>query len=105
MLILGFEKAEADAVHFRIWIHVGSVKETILIFFEKEMFSSIFEQTLSESQLAKFASRMLAMDAAGEKVRQGLLVAKSENLKLTHKIGNKKQLESLSSIVAGRRFA
>jgi ATP synthase F1 gamma subunit len=78
--------------------------EDILIFFEKEMFSSIFEQTISESQLAKFASRMLAMDRAGEKIRKNLLTTKENKLKLMHAIANKKQIEYLSSTMSARRF-
>ncbi|HWA51567.1 MAG TPA: F0F1 ATP synthase subunit gamma [Patescibacteria group bacterium] len=78
--------------------------EEILMFFEKEMFSSIFEQTITESQLAKFASRMLAMDQAGEKVRKNLEIAKTQNLKLAHARTNKKQLEYLSTVVSQRRF-
>src|SRR5258708_13810878 len=77
--------------------------EEILMFFEKEMFSSIFEQTISESQLAKFASRMLAMDSAGEKIRENLKTATDTKLKLMHAINNKKQLESLASTKAVRR--
>ncbi len=78
--------------------------EDILMFFEKEMFSSIFEQTINESQLAKFASRMLAMDAAGERIRKSLQISKENKLKLMHAVANKKQLESLSSIISARRF-
>lgn len=80
--------------------------EEILMFFEKEMFSSVFEQTIRESQLAKFASRMLAMDTAGERIRETLENTKTVNLKLTHSLINKKQLEYLSSIMPKqRRFA
>jgi F0F1-type ATP synthase gamma subunit len=79
--------------------------EEILMFFETEMFSSVFEQTISESQLAKFSSRMLAMDQAGEKIRKNLAEVKTNNLRLTHSITNKKQLEFLSSIVSvGRSY-
>jgi F-type H+-transporting ATPase subunit gamma len=71
--------------------------EDILAFFETEMFSSVFEQVISESQLAKFASRMLAMDSAGEKIKESLAMAKLDRLRLTHYISNKKQLEYLTS--------
>lgn len=78
--------------------------EEILMFFETEMFSSIFEQILHESQLAKFASRMLAMDQAGEKIRRTLIEEKTKNLRLTHSLANKKQLEFLSSSIKARSF-
>lgn len=78
--------------------------EDILMFFETEMFSYTFEQTISESQLAKFASRMIAMDQAGEKIRGSLDVLKLDNLRVTHGIQNRKQLEYLSSILNSGRI-
>lgn len=72
--------------------------EKILIFFETEMFGSLFEQTVKESQLAKFASRMLAMDTAGENVKGQLSKLKMEKLKYTHYISNRKQLDSMSAV-------
>lgn len=77
--------------------------EEILMFFEREMFSSIFEQTIGESQLAKFASRMIAMDTAGEKIRTALFEKKTTSLRVAHAISNKKQLESMMSIISARR--
>ncbi|CAN5323572.1 ATP synthase F1 subunit gamma [soil metagenome] len=77
--------------------------EDILVFFEREMFSSIFEQTITESQLAKFASRMVAMDQAGEKIRNELSTIKTTKLRMMHNLSNKKQLDFLSSVMAVRR--
>jgi F0F1-type ATP synthase gamma subunit len=77
--------------------------EEILMFFETEMFSSIFEQTINESQLAKFASRMIAMDLAGEKIKKSLDELKLTNSRINHNVANKKQLQSLS-IMSARRF-
>lgn len=74
--------------------------EKILKFFESEIFASVFEQTIKESQLAKFASRMLAMDLAGERIEKAIDSAKLENLKAMHRAANKKQLGAL----AGRRM-
>lgn len=79
--------------------------EEILMYFETEMFSSVFEQVINESQLAKFASRMLAMDQAQEKVKQSLGTARLENSKLNHYMANKKQGEYLSSILQVRRYS
>jgi len=77
--------------------------EEILTFFETEMFTSVFEQVISESQLAKFASRMLAMDSAGQKIRESLNAAKQDKLRLMHYISNKKQLEYLTSTIGTER--
>lgn len=74
--------------------------EEILIFFETEMFSSVFEQALIESQLAKFASRMLAMDRASQNIRESLRGVQLDRLKMNHRLINKKQLNSVSSLFA-----
>lgn len=72
----------------------------ILQFFEKEIFSSIFDQTMRESQLAKFASRINAMSRAegsiGEKIGRAMI----EDLKFRHSILNRKQLNSLSGLLS-----
>lgn len=72
--------------------------EKILVFFETEMFASLFEQVVRESQLAKFASRILAMDIASENIKERMDKVNIERLKLTHRIADKKQLTSYSSI-------
>lgn len=72
--------------------------ESILIFFETEIFNSLLEQTVSESQLAKYASRMLSLDRASERIGNRLKEIKIDKLKLSHKISNKKQLHSLSGV-------
>ncbi len=63
----------------------------ILSFFEGEMFTSTFEQAIHEAQLAKFSSRMIAMDKAGEKVKEELKKVKMDHLKMTHYLAGKKQ--------------
>jgi len=73
--------------------------EKILMFFESEIFASLFDHSMRESQLAKFASRILAMDRAGENIRDNLKKLTLEKLKNTHKIANRKQLNSLSSVM------
>jgi ATP synthase F1 gamma subunit len=73
--------------------------EQILMFFETQIFASLFDQSIRESQLAKFASRIMAMDRAGENIRDEIKKIKLEKLKLTHRVANRKQLNSLSSAV------
>jgi F0F1-type ATP synthase gamma subunit len=73
--------------------------EEILIFFETEMFSSLFAQSVKESQLAKFASRVLSLDQAGENVNQSLQKMRLRQLKLAHRQIDRKQLNSLTSIL------
>jgi ATP synthase F1 gamma subunit len=72
--------------------------EEIMIFFEKEIFTSYFEQTVGESQLAKHASRMISLDNSLENIKKNLLLLNSEQQRIRHIDFNKKQLETISSI-------
>lgn len=73
--------------------------EKILMFFETQIFASLFDQAIRESQLAKLASRILAMDKAAENIRKRLRSLRVERLKFIHKNENKKQINSLGAIV------
>jgi ATP synthase F1 gamma subunit len=72
----------------------------LLAFFEIEMFGNLFEQTVRESQLAKFASRILAMDKANENIKIERKRLNLEQLATKHRDSNKKQLNALSGIIA-----
>lgn len=71
--------------------------EKILVFFESEIFASVFEQTIRESQLAKLASRMISMDNATNNIKRELKAREIEILRYRHMLDNKKQLNSLSA--------
>jgi ATP synthase F1 gamma subunit len=71
--------------------------ETILMFFEKQIFTSMFEQSMRESQLAKSASRIMAMDKAGENIKRKLKSLREQELRYIHRRNNQKQLNQLSS--------
>lgn len=73
--------------------------EDILMFFETQIFASIFDQSLRESQLAKFASRILAMDSASQNISKRISELNLKKLSFSHKVANEKQLNSLSSVV------
>ncbi len=73
--------------------------EDILMFFETQIFASLFDQSLRESQLAKFASRILAMDRATQNIERRVDKLNLKKLNLAHKLANTKQLNSLSSVV------
>ena len=73
--------------------------EEILVFFETQIFASLFDQSLRESQLAKFASRILAMDRATQNIEKKVLRLKLNELSVSHKLANIKQLNSLSPVV------
>jgi F0F1-type ATP synthase gamma subunit len=94
----GTEVGKDDGRNQMIYIFEPSV-EKILMFFETEIFASLFDQSIRESQLAKFASRILAMDKADQNIENKLKELRLERLKLSHKLGARKQLDSLSSVM------
>lgn len=71
--------------------------EKIMVFFEKEIVAAIFQQTILESELAKFASRMVALDASSENTKQRLKQVLFQKQRLKHQETNKEQVEKFSS--------
>ncbi len=72
--------------------------DKIMKFFEAQIFASLFEQTVFESQLAKFASRMTSLELRVENIKDILKKVALEKEKVRHRIINKKQLETFSSM-------
>ena len=72
--------------------------EKILEFFEKQIFSSILEQTIRDSQLAKFASRLVTLDSAAENIKKRINYIGFEATRLKHREKNKKQNQTFSSM-------
>jgi len=72
----------------------------ILKFFETETLTSIFDQLVREGQLAKFASRIMAMDMASGSIGKTYIKAKQKKLMLEHRLKNSKQLNTLSALYA-----
>lgn len=70
--------------------------ETILEFFEKEILTSIFEQTVQESNLAKYASRMVSLDSATDNINDDIAKTKFDGNIARHRSLNRKQLNMLS---------
>ena len=73
--------------------------EEILIFFETELFASLLEQSVNESQLAKYASRVVAMNRADKNIDSTLKNLEMVRLRINHHELNKKQVNSLSSAI------
>lgn len=73
--------------------------EKIVLFFEQEIFASLFEQVLEESHLAKFASRMINLDLATERIQERVNSLEQQDKKYKHLNENKKQLNSFSSMM------
>ena len=72
--------------------------QKIMEFFEKEIFGSIFQQTIFESELAKFASRMVSLDYATDNTKDRLKQVTIERNRIKHQEDNKRQLEKFASM-------
>jgi ATP synthase F1 gamma subunit len=72
--------------------------EKIMEFFEKEIFASIFQQTIFESELAKFAARMVSLDFASENTKTRLKQVILTTQRIKHQENNKKQLGKFASM-------
>lgn len=72
--------------------------EKIIIFFESEIFFGIIQQTVTESELARYASRITTLDMARENINQRLKAVDLEKRFAIHRIQNKKQTEALTGI-------
>jgi len=72
--------------------------EKIMEFFEKEIFASIFQQTIFESELAKFAARMVSLDFASGNTKSRLKQVILAKNRIKHQEDNKKQLEKFTSM-------
>lgn len=80
-----------------LYLFEPSLREVLGVF-ESEILASIFEQTVHESLLAKFASRMQSLDQAVEGIDKKMLTMKFDLRNLKHKVDNKKQLTRISGM-------
>lgn len=72
--------------------------EKILAFFESEIFAGIIQQTVTESDLARYASRITTLDLARENINMQLKIASLEKRFAIHRLMNKKQNEAITGI-------
>jgi F-type H+-transporting ATPase subunit gamma len=85
------ENKEAQSLSFLFEPSVDKVLQV----FEEQLMYSFFNQTVYESALSKYGSRMLSLDVATQNVSKMLLQTKLVSTKMKHRSQNKKQLESL----------
>lgn len=74
--------------------------EDVAAFFETQTLAVIFEQTMNESSLSKFASRMVTLDMAVSNVNDQLRTTNFSLKKLKHRRSNKEQITLISSLFA-----
>ena len=67
--------------------------ENIMEFFESQIFSMLLDQTISEGKLARFASRIKAMESAQNNLQKQLDILASKQRRLRGMEINKKQIQ------------
>lgn len=72
--------------------------ENIVNFFETQILGALFEQSIFESDLSKYASRMISLDVATVNIDASLKSAYFNSRKSMHKKINSKQVTLLSGI-------
>ena len=70
----------------------------VLEFFEGQMLTTMFEQTVHESQLAKFASRLISLDSAVENIDRKVGQLNQEGMRLKHRLDGRKQLNRIAGM-------
>jgi ATP synthase F1 gamma subunit len=73
--------------------------ETVLRFFETQIFSSLVLQSVNESELSRYASRIHSMEEAMGNIDKSTKQLKSQWTKMRKIVGNRKQLETMSKVV------
>jgi F0F1-type ATP synthase gamma subunit len=91
------QTASGGSVSQRWFLFEPTLKK-ILQFFETQVFSSLFRQTVSETQLARYGSRITAMEEALTHIESQAKNLYTEKNRLKHFTENKKQLEVMSGI-------
>lgn len=72
--------------------------DKVLHFFESQIFGALFKQTVHESQLARHASRIRAMEEALENIQDRIVGLHNQQRKLRRLQAGKKQIQALSGI-------
>ena len=75
---------------------------SIVDFFERQILSAIFEQALYESNLSKFAARMLSLDMATSRIANNLKTTNFKMQKARHNFMEHQQLSVLTGMLVGK---
>ncbi len=78
--------------------------QAILKFFEKEIIATLFNQTILEHELARYASRMIAMYQATENAKNSKKELRLIKNKLEKQITNKKQIELFGGLIGSQKI-
>jgi F0F1-type ATP synthase gamma subunit len=70
----------------------------VLKMFEQEIMTTLFQQSMHEGQLAKFASRLFHLDSAAESIDNNLGKLRITARKVAHNMNARKQLNTISGV-------
>lgn len=90
-------ESEKKAIEEAQYIFEPSI-ESIVGYFESEIMASVFEQSILESSLSKYASRMINLDRAVVNIRERINKTEFKRQRVRHRNMNKRQLDLLSSM-------
>ncbi len=74
--------------------------QKIFHFFKTQIMANLFSQTLLENQLARHASRVNAMEEALVHIEEETKKLNAQKVRVKHLLDNKKQLETISGVIA-----
>ena len=86
-----------DASEHHLYLFEPNIMD-VLRMFEGEIMATMFSQTMHESQLAKFASRLFHLDQAVGSIDQTLGEANVGKRRVIHALAARKQLNTISGI-------
>jgi ATP synthase F1 gamma subunit len=95
------EEKQAEKKGATLYMFEPSVVK-ILEFFETQIFSSLVKQSVNESELARYASRIRAMEEAGQNIDKSMKSLSSQMIKIKRLVSNKKQLEIMSRVILSK---
>ena len=95
------EEKQAEGKAATLYMFEPSVVK-ILEFFETQIFSSLVKQSVNESELARYASRIRAMEEAGQNIDKSMKSLSSQMIKIKRLVSNKKQLEIMSRVILAK---
>lgn len=72
--------------------------EEILQFFETQIFTSLFKQTVSESYLAQIGSRVMTLESSSANINLRLQALANDTRRYVRRQKNRKQMQSFSGI-------
>lgn len=91
------EGSAAPEVKHREYIFEPSL-EALVAYFEQEILRSMFKHAIHESSLSKYASRMISLDRATERINDKIDESKLASQRSKHRIQSRKQNSTLASM-------